>query len=70
MIVFDEVPSMLAGIFEENSAVCFVLMKDTECAGHKYMCDIALVRQLAGERMTLAEIIRKLSKLKERKQPE
>ncbi len=70
MIALDEVPSMLAGIFEENSAICFVLMKATACIGQKYVCDIDLVRQLAGEHMELTEIIKKFSKLKERKQPE
>jgi 3-oxoacyl-[acyl-carrier-protein] synthase II len=70
MMLLDDVPSMLAGIFGEDSAVCSVLVKDKECGGRKCLCDIDEVRQLVGGRMALAEIIRRFSKLKERKQPE
>ena len=70
MMLLDEVPSMLAGIFGEDAAVCSVLVKDSECGGRKCLCDIDEVRQLVGGRMALAEIIKTFSKLKERKQPE
>jgi hypothetical protein len=70
MMLLDEVPAMLAGIFEEGSAVCFVLMKDAECAGPRRLCNIDELNQLAGEHKALAGIIKRLSKLKERKQPE
>ncbi len=66
-MLLDNVPAMLAGVFEEDAAICFVLMKDGECSGRRYWRDIAQAGQLTGGRFDILEIIEKTSKLKERK---
>jgi hypothetical protein len=69
IMTFDKTPAMLVAIFEEDAAVCFVLMEDGKCSGRRYLYDIGQAGQLTGERPDIMEIIEKVSKLKERKCP-
>jgi 3-oxoacyl-[acyl-carrier-protein] synthase II len=65
-MLVDDIPAMLAGIFEEDAAVCFALVKHDDSSGQHCLCDSARAAQIAGERRALPEIIREFSRLRER----